>query len=703
MAQDQTDDAVTFRAGADIGGTFTDLVLLSSQGRLFKRKVPSTPEDYSRGISQGLDALLREIGAKPGDLTEIVHATTVATNTILEGKGARTALITTRGFRDVLEIGRLRVPRLYDLAYVKPKQLASRRHRYEVSERMAADGTVDTPIELEELGSIARSIIEERIEAVAVCLLNSYSNPEHEIAVRDQLALLLPSAVYVSCSFEVLPEIREYERTSTTVVNAYLGPIVRSYLSALTGRLRAMGASCPVRIMHSAGGLMTAEAAISKPAYIIESGPAAGVIAGAYMARLAGYADVITVDMGGTTAKAAIIEAGEPARTTEYEVGAGINVSSKLVKGGGHSVKLPFIDVSEIGAGGGSLVGFDEGGLLTVGPESAGSVPGPACYGNGNDVPTLTDAFVALGYLNPTGIAGGTVGIDAARARHALEVCVAQRISKPLPDAALGVQAIATATMSRAVKAVSTYRGRDPREFVLFAFGGNGPMIAVEIAKAMGMRTVLIPPNPGVFSAMGLLFSSIEHEFTAADFRSLSSSDGEALEEGFIRLEDRALAAMRAEGYAEGALTLERFCDLRYEGQAYELTVATPSVGNAQTSVEHALDGYHAEHRRTYGHAVPGNPVELVNRRVKVRVARSGGGDADPWSVVASDAPTGWRNAWFDGCGEVSTPVVQRGHLVGRSRAGPLIVEEYDSTLVVPPGAVATTDRFGNIVVELET
>jgi N-methylhydantoinase A len=544
--------------------------------------------------------------------------------------------------------------------------------------------------------------VRDGIEAVAICLLHSYTNPEHEIAARERLQMILPDHIYISCSCDVLPEIREYERTSTTVVNAYLGPVVRNYLGALTNRLCDMGVTCPVRIMHSAGGLMTADAAVAKPAYIIESGPAAGVIAGAHVARLAGYQDVITVDMGGTTAKAAIIEAGEPARTTEYEVGAGINVSSKLVKGGGHSVKLPFIDVSEIGAGGGSLVGFDAGGLLTVGPESAGSVPGPVCYDNGNETPTLTDSFVTLGYLNPVAIAGGLVKINSAKARSVLAEKVAKVVNRTPEDAALGVQAIATATMSRAVKAVSTYRGRDPRDFALFAFGGNGPMIAIEIAKTMGMKTVIVPPNPGVFSAMGLLFSSIEHEFTATDFSPLTTDISERFEQGFVDLEERAVAALEAEGYARDELVLERHADLRYEGQAYELTVPAPAGAADRPAIPMALDNFNAEHKRTYGHAVPSNPVELVSRRIKVKVATPQVEGADPWSVAPTSEPIATRLATFEGLGESEVPVIRRGHLVGQRRQGPLIVEEYDSTFVVPPGGTATVDRFGNIVVELE-
>ncbi len=691
----------SYRVGADIGGTFTDIVIMSSTGEIFKRKQSSTPDDYSRGIVIGLGELMQAEGIPADAIVELVHATTVATNTVLEGKGARTALITTRGFRDVLEIGRVRVPRLYDLDYEKPKPLALRRHRYEVDERVLADGSILTPLDSGALSAIADDLLAEDVEAVAICLLNSYANPVHEQAIRDALEALLPPDIFVTCSCDVLPEIREYERTSTTVVNAYLGPIVRKYLDALSGRLRGIGVSCPIRIMNSAGGLMSIEAASRKPAYIIESGPAAGVIAGAYMANLAGYPDVITVDMGGTTAKAALIEAGEPARTTEYEVGAGINVSSKLVKGGGHSVKLPFIDVSEIGAGGGSLIGFDGGGLLTVGPESAGSVPGPVCYDNGNDTPTLTDAFITLGYLNQDAIAGGAVRLNAARARAALDAVVARPMGLSTEDAGLGVQAIATATMSRAVKAVSTYCGRDPRDFALFAFGGNGPMIANQIARTMGIRTVIIPPSPGVFSAMGLLFSAIEHEFTATDFRPLVADAGESFAAGFRRLQGRAHDVMAVEGYADEALESEWYADLRYQGQAYELTTPVPAGEDGATLLATALDNFHAEHHRTYGHANPANPVELVSYRVKMRVVRDQSGDMDHWTVAASDAAHGARRAVFPGEQPDEIPVFNRGHLVAQARPGPFIVEEYDSTFVVPPGCTAQVDSFGNIVVTL--
>ena len=692
-----------YRAGVDIGGTFTDVVLMSDQGNVYVRKQPSTPDDYSQGIADGLAALVADAGATMGDVTELVHATTVATNAILEGKGAVTGLITTRGFRDVLEIGRLRVPRLYDLNYCKPRPLALRRHRFELNERVRADGVIECPLDAADLAAVIESVKRSGIEAVAICLLNSYANPTHELRVRDRLVAELPPTIYVTCSFDVLPEIREYERASTTVVNAYLGPIVRSYLGALTARLRRLGMTGPIQIMQSSGGLMTAEEAIAKPAYIIESGPAAGVIAAAHMAQQSGQTEIITVDMGGTTAKAAIIERGEPARTTEYEVGAGINLSSKLIKGGGYAVKLPFIDVSEIGAGGGSLIGFDAGGLLQVGPQSAGSVPGPVCYDKGNETPTLTDAFVTLGYLNPVAIAGGDVKLNAAKARRAMTDKVGARMSASPEDASLGVQAIATATMSRAVKAVSTYRGRDPRDFSLFAFGGNGPMIAVEIARNMGMREVIIPANPGVFSAVGLLFSRLEHEYSHSFLTLMQRQTDTAFSEGFERLEHKALHTLLGQGRARADFTIQRFADLRYEGQAFELTIPAAATPNGQSSVHAVVEAFHTEHRRTYGHSAPGQPVEMINHRIKVLVETT----ALPPVAARQNTTTARvalrsRFAYFSGVGTVEAPVVQRADL-RKSRNGPLIIEEYDSTCVVPPGASARLDDAGNIVITLES
>lgn len=694
-----------YRAGVDIGGTFTDIVVIGDDGVVHTKKVSSTPDDYGLAIVSGLRALLSSLDAHPRQVTELVHATTVATNTVLEGKGARTALVTTRGFRDVVEIGRLRVPMLYNLGYRKPEPLAKRRHRYEVDERLNADGSVAQALDDAQVIDVARRIAAERIDAVAISLIHAYANPAHEIRIRDLLRSVLGDDVYLTCSHEILPEIREYERTSTTVVNAYLGPVVVRYLHSLIDKLRAIGMTGPVQIMHSNGGVMSAAAVMQKPAAIIESGPAAGVIAGASVAAASGYADCITVDMGGTTAKAAIIEDGEPARTTEYEVGAGINVSSKLVKGGGHAVKLPFIDVSEIGAGGGSMVRIDAGGLVKVGPDSAGSVPGPVAYDGGGTTPTLTDAVLTLGYLNPEYLAGGELRINRQKALEAMRTQVAEPTGTDLHEAAYGVFSIAASTMTRAVKAVSTYRGRDPREFALFAFGGNGPIIVHAIAELLDMRTVIVPPSPGVFSALGLLFSTTQHEFMQTMFCRLDATTANRLGDALEDLVARAKADMVAEGTVRSDIEVACALDLRYAGQAYELTVPLDWRSGDVVDATRIARAFHAEHERTYGHASEDDSIELVNLRAVGSLASENTRAYDARRAGGSRGAAGGRvsrRAYFGKThGFVDTPVVSRADLRASERPGPLIVEEYDSTCVVPPGASAHVDEHENIVISL--
>jgi len=680
--------------GCDIGGTFTDIVLRGA-GTVHTLKVSSTPDDYSRAILTAVREIRDAFGIAPGEIDAVVHATTVATNTILEHKGAKTALITTEGFRDVLEMRRLRIPVMYDLQYDKPAPLVPRRLRYELPERMGPRGEVRKPLDEEQARVVAKRLLEEGVESVAICLLHSYANAAHEQRAAELVRQQLNGKAYVSLSSDILPEIREYERTSTAVVNAYIGPIVRHYVSSLSTQLKGAGVTGPLHIMQSNGGTMSAAAAAQKPAFLVESGPAAGVIACADIARSAGLGNVISFDMGGTTAKAAIVEDGEPARTTEYEVGAGINVSSKLVKGGGYAIKLPFIDISEIGAGGGSIVALDAAGSIKVGPQSAGAVPGPACYGLGGKEATFTDAAVVLGYLNPDYLVGGKLRIDSRLSRDAIERKVAQPLGFDVQRAASGVYAIAVATMTRAVKAVSTYRGRDPRDFALVAFGGNGPVVAVAIARELQMRRVLIPPAPGVFSAAGLLFSNVEHTQQRSVFQQTTAVDAQRLEKLFAGLEAEVRGEMRKEGVADARVGVKRLADLRYTGQAFELTVPaeTPDVAAIEAA-------FHAEHKRTYGHASQGDPVDLINIRVIASAApesKEGFAERLKDAQVASPAQ-GRRRAYFDGKA-MDTPVLGRAAL-GKRMQGPLIVEEFDATCIVPPGASAELDAHGNIVID---
>ncbi|MSP68577.1 MAG: hydantoinase/oxoprolinase family protein [Alphaproteobacteria bacterium] len=682
------------RCGVDIGGTFTDIVFLDGRDNVHTCKVSSTPDDYSCAIVAGITTLLRRIGEQPAAIELVVHATTVATNTILEHKGARTALLTTQGFRDVLEMRRLRIPVMYDLQYEKPRPLAPRRFVFEVPERLGPRGEVWQPLDEAAVRGIATKLRQTGIQAVAICFLHAYMNGAHEQRVAEILRAELDAGVFITASSDILPEIREYERASTAVVNAYVGPIVHHYLSRLESALAAAGVAAPLSIMHSGGGVMSALAAMVRPAAIVESGPAAGVIAAARVARQAGLANAISFDMGGTTAKAAIIEGGEPAKTTEYEVGAGINLSSRLVKGGGYPIKLPFIDVSEIGAGGGSLIKVDANGVPKVGPESAGAAPGPVCYGLGGEQPTLTDALLVLGYLNPGYLVGGALAIDRDRAAEALQRHVAVPLGKPLLEAAHGVYQIAAATMTRAVKAVTTYRGRDPRDFVLIAFGGNGPVVAVEIARALQIARVLVPLAPGVFSALGLLLSDPEHEFVQTVFGRVGSLEASDIAAAYARLEQEARQALVAEGLDPAAVAVARAADMRYSGQAYEIAVPVPSGAIDLAAMARRFGD---EHERTYGHRSDSDSVDLVSIRALARATR---GERPTPRQTQSGEPRepASRLVYFgDGLGARETTVLPRVALAGRVLEGPLIIEEYDATCVVPPGATARLDGDGNI------
>ena len=686
-----------FRLAADIGGTFTDLALTSPDGSSVTMKLPSTPDDYGRAIVEGTLRLCRERGIGPAQLSQVLHGCTIATNAILENAGARTALITTRGFRDVLELRRIRVPRLYEPLYQKPAALAPRNLRLEVDERIGPRGEIITALDQASVVAAIDKLRKEKVEAIAVCLLHSYANPAHERRIGEALRAAFPEC-FVTLSVDILPEIREYERTSTTVINSYVGPVVRSYVDALQQRLKSAGITAPVLVMQSSGGILDAAGTMEMPARIVECGPAAGVIGAAWAAQRAGYRDVITFDMGGTTAKASLIEAGQIAQTDEYEVGGGISLSSKLVKGGGYALKLPVIDISEVGAGGGSIVWLDRAGGLKVGPRSAGAVPGPACYGAGGTAATVTDANVVLGSVSPIALAGGTVPIDARIAARVMREHVATPLRQSLDESAFGVFAVATANMMRALKAVSTYRGRDPRDFALCAFGGNGGIFAAFLARELGITRVLVPPAAGVLSAIGLLVSDKSYTQSAAFLH--------RTEETSMAVLRKALAALQAaivKRLGSGRIAFEAYASMRYAGQAFELRVAIPPSG----SLARLSAGFETEHERTYGHSLHGEmPTEFVNVSVVGRLVEPGR-QAERLTLQASREAaatrTGSRSAYFGRAdGRRATPVIARAGLSARPRRGPLIIEEYEGTTVVPPGARAHLDRWGNIIIALE-
>ena len=690
-----------YRAGIDIGGTFTDIVLLDPGGGVISKKVMSSAEDYALAIVEGLEALFSENGVAPDAIDEVMHGTTVASNAVLERSGARVGLITSRGFRDVLELRDLRMPRLYDLTWEKPPPLVERYLRVTVDERVNAAGEVVHPLDPEDARRALRRLLDEGVEALAVCLINSYANPRHERLVAEVAQELAP-ALPCCTSFDVLPEIKEYQRTSTTVVNAYVLPIVGRYLRSLRERFDARGVGAPVLIMQSNGGLTPAARAASRPVDIIESGPAAGVVGARAVVRRSGVESAISFDMGGTTAKASLIENGEYTRTREYSVGGGIITGSRLLTGGGYLLGVPAIDLAEVGAGGGSILWIDTGGSLQAGPRSAGAFPGPACYGRGGEAPTVTDANVVLGYLNPSFLCGGEVKIDAGRSRQALESKIAGPLGLEIEHAAWAARQVAIANMIRAIRAVSSERGRDPRSYVLFAFGGNGALFAAGMAAELGMTRVIVPPAAGLFSAFGLLYADIEHHYSRTVRRLLRDSDPEEVEALYRELEELADAQLASEGFDAGRRRCERTAMLHYQGQIYELEVRIAAGRIDRGALERLAEDFGREHARTYGHrAGDDEPVELVTAQVLGRGLSEEPRVPDSLNLSARDPGIGSRRAYHGRAfGWMDTPVLARSALAG-GVDGPCIVEEYDSTCLVPPGVRAELDPAGNLLLSL--
>ena len=689
-----------FRIGVDVGGTFTDIVLATPAGGLAVHKILSTPENYADGVIAGARSALEDLGARAEYVSEVVHATTVATNAILQRAGARCALVTTAGFRDVLEIGRLRIPELFNLFYDKRPVLVPRDRIVEVEERINHRAEIVTALEEHAIDRAVAAVIALDVEAVAICLINSYANPDHEHAIATALRARAPG-LDVSVSADVLPRAGEYERTSTTTINAYVQPTVRRYVDSLSALLKRDRISGPLLIMQSGGGLMGAERAAREPVTMIESGPAAGVLAARHFMAGMGIGNAVTFDMGGTTAKASIIEHGEFLKTTEYEVGGHMSATTRLTGGGGYPITVPAIDVAEVGAGGGSIVWLDSGGSLRVGPQSAGAAPGPVCYGAGGERPTVTDANLVLGYLNPESIAGGAIEVHPEPARAALETGIARALGLGLAEAAYGVHLIVNSEMTGAIRAVSTQRGRDVRDFALVAFGGCGPAHAARLARDMGIGTVVVPPSPGLFSAFGLLATDLEVQRA----RTLYAEAGTLVEGSRLA---EVLAALEAEIEAEfsreaeaASLTFEVWADMRYEGQSYDLPVAAPAGLAPAALVETLVERFEAEHESTYGQRARNERVVIVAIRLIGRVRSAAVSIGTDRQAAQSESS---RDAWFGpGLGWMPTPVVGRGSVSGTGREGPLLVEEYDTVIVVPPGCSARSDPSGSIVITVDT
>jgi N-methylhydantoinase A len=680
---------MTLRVATDIGGTFTDLVAFDEgTGELRVGKASTTPGELPRGV---LDAVA-DGGVALGEVAELVHGTTVVINALTERRGARTALVTTRGFRDVLEIGRGNRPDMYNLVSRKPPPFVPRRHRFEVRERVDRHGNVLVPLRLEDLEPVVASCRRDGIEAVAVCLLHAYAHPAHEHRLRDALREALPD-VPVTISSEITREWREYERSSTAVLNAYVQPVVERYLSTLAERLDEAGLAGPVRIVQSNGGTKSLEGARRTPISLVESGPAAGVIGAARLGERIGEPNLLYLDIGGTTAKCSLIEDGEPKTTTEYRIEWRPDYA-------GYPILVPVVDLVEIGAGGGSIAWVDEGGSIRVGPRSAGAEPGPACYGRGGASPTVTDAKLAAGVLDPDYFLGGRIRLRPELAEAALQGLAAP-LGLETGELANGIVRLVNANMISALKLVSVRRGYDPRDFVLVAAGGGGPMHAAALGAELRVRRVVIPPYSGVFSAWGMGLSEARADAAQTRVLTLSRATEGELDAVLASLEREVTATLAGEGAGAGSVRCERSADMRYHGQEHAVRVPVPPGAVSAGALEAA---FHALHRQKYTFDLEGDPVEIVT----CHVAGFSGRPAPPRPPVATagrngaPAPKGRRRVDFDADGVHEAAVFDRASLpAGFAAGGPLVVEDETTTALVHPGQTLEVDAFGNLVVHL--
>ncbi len=668
----------------DIGGTFTDIVALDlADGAAATEKLLTSAPDPAAGVLRGVRNLLRKASIPPAAVRYIVHGTTLITNTIIERKGAATALLATAGFRDAVEIGNESRYDMYDLALKKPAPLAERNLRFDVPERMLADGRVHQALDGDCLRRICADMRALGVEAVAICFLHSYTNPAHEIAARDIVSERLPS-VAISASHQVAPGMREYPRASTTIANAYVQPIAAGYLARVADGLQGAGLRAPLNIMLSSGGTTTVEAARAFPVRLVESGPAGGALAGVHWGRLLGEGDILAFDMGGTTAKAALTRAGELAISHQAEV-AHVH---RFKRGSGLPLMVPMIEMIEIGAGGGSIARLNALGLPAVGPRSAGSTPGPACYGLGGDQPTVTDADLLLGYLNPDYFAGGDIQLDKAAAQRAF-ADLAAALDLPVERAARGVQQLVNENMAAAARVHAAERGLEIRRYTMVATGGAGPVHACGVADGMGIGRVIIPPQAGVGSAFGFLTAPIAFDFTRSYVARLDALDLDVLNAILADLERDGRRIVGAAGVAAADISVRLSIDMRYVGQGYEVRVPFQTATFTAGHITEMRRAFEAEYRAFYGQLAEGVPIEAVNWRVLVSGPQPRVDSADFGAGTTSEAgPVSSRPVRYDPDeAPVETPVYRRDQLgAAWSAAGPAIIEEAASTTVVPPG-----------------
>ena len=694
-----------YRVSVDVGGTFTDLVALNEDtGDLVNIKVSSTPKRPTDGILKALQEFLKE--ADPKDISIVVHTTTLAVNALLGQLGVKlpnVALITTKGFRDVLEIGRQRRHELYNLFVQRPRLLVPRKLRYEVEERIGPYGEVLEPLNVENVPSIATELKRERVQAVAISLLYSHMNPKHEQEVRRILEETR-SDIFITSSSEIAPEYREFERTSTVVVNACLMPIVSTYINNLSKKIRELNIFSPLCVMQSDGGMATKDVIIKKPVSMIESGPAAGAIASSFYKEALGIENIISLDMGGTTAKAGIIQGKNPEVVTEYEVAGKVH-SGRIIKGSGYPVKFPFIDLAECSAGGGTIAWVDLGGALSVGPISAGANPGPACYGMGGEEPTVTDANIILGRLNPEYMLGGRVKLFPSLSKRRIEEKICEKTSLGLSEAAAGIIRIVNSTMAKVLRIVSVERGHDPRQFTLNSFGGAGPMHACALAEELHISNIVVPLNPGLFSAFGLLAADFTSSIVKAIMKMVKDIELSEVETIFEELQAKGVETLESQKVSSNNIMFLRQLDMRYFGQGYELTIPVPVPLNVE-EFSKVAESFHNKHEAIYGYSMREENVELVNARVmaigmvtKPRLAEQRLFNEQP----SKEALLTTRDVFFEKYNNyVKCPIFIREKLrSGNQISGPAVIEQYDSTTVIYPDWKAKVDKFGNLLLTI--
>jgi len=685
------------RLGVDVGGTFTDLIYVDDEsGKILVHKIPTTPDDPSQGTVQGLRELTEEAGVAPSALDQVFHGTTIATNIVIEHNGASVGLITTEGYRDVLHIARHKKPLNFSNYQDLPWQqypIVRRRHRLTVPERILKDGSVLVPLDEDRARDRVQALKEAGVEAVAVCFLFSFLNPAHEQRVAEIVGEEFPEA-FLSVSSDVLPQYREYERFSTVCLNAYIGPKVSRYIRRLEEQLEGLEMRTKLHLMTSASGVATPDGAVARPVNLLMSGPVAGVVGGIWAGKQAGYDNVITLDVGGTSADIGLAQEGR------------LRMKHLLdTRVGPYQAMIPMVDVDTIGAGGGSIAYVDRGGIFHVGPRSAGADPGPAAYGRGGTEPTATDALVNLGWLLPEAFLGGQMALQVELARAAFEQGPAQALGMSVEEASMGAVQILTHSMVQSIEENSVRKGYDPRDFALVAEGGAGPLFAAQIALEVGTPWVLVPPHPGITSAMGLLATDMVYEYASTVYQRLSKLDPAALQRQFEELEEQARVQLEEDGVPLDSMLIQRVADCRYLGQGYELRVDVESGAIDDEWAEELRTSFHDIHEREYSRRFEESDIEVPNIRVRgiglmprLETPEVEHGPESPEEALRYE-----RDAWFRFRGElaqVPTRYYERSALkAGNKLTGPAIVNQYDSTTVIPPGVSAHVDRFGNIVI----